>query len=190
MKHYILKGLCMVAPLAFFGISTAPKPAQAYPIDCAILLCLAGGFPPSVECSAARAKMIQRITPWPISPPLQLWNCPMGGLGSNGEQEPNPPFHLLDVKIKDYVNGIRVFEVNYGQKLAGKDEECKVRDTTYVNYYDKDGKYVRVRSSLGAVPAQGGFTIPSGYCPSIGYRAIYVEWFDEFGDKGFERVDY
>ena len=53
-------------------------PAAAYPIDCAILLCLAGGFPASAECSAAKAVFIRRITPFPIEPPLQIWNCPMG----------------------------------------------------------------------------------------------------------------
>lgn len=54
-----------------------PSPASAYQIDCAILLCLAGGFPPSVPCARARAEMIRRITPWPIEPPLQIWRCPM-----------------------------------------------------------------------------------------------------------------
>lgn len=57
---------------------TASAPAAAYPIDCAILLCLAGGFPPSAECAAAKAVFIRRITPFPIEPPLQVWNCPMG----------------------------------------------------------------------------------------------------------------
>lgn len=56
---------------------TTPAPAEAYPVDCAILLCLAGGFPASIECAHARAVMIARITPWPIEPPLQIWNCPM-----------------------------------------------------------------------------------------------------------------
>ena len=54
-----------------------PEPAEAYPVDCAILLCLSGGWPASVECARARAVFIQRITPWPIEPPLQIWNCPM-----------------------------------------------------------------------------------------------------------------
>lgn len=51
--------------------------AQSYPIDCAILLCLAGGWPASVPCARARAEFIRRITPWPVEPPLQIWNCPM-----------------------------------------------------------------------------------------------------------------
>jgi len=51
--------------------------AQTYPIDCAILLCLSGGWPASAPCSSARAEFIRRITPWPVEPPLQIWRCPM-----------------------------------------------------------------------------------------------------------------
>lgn len=61
-------------------ISFAPDrvQAQGYQIDCAILLCLSGGWPTSVPCARARAEFIRRITPWPIEPPLQIWRCPMG----------------------------------------------------------------------------------------------------------------
>lgn len=52
--------------------------AQTYQIDCAILLCLSGGWPASVPCTRSRAEFIRRITPWPIEPPLQIWRCPMG----------------------------------------------------------------------------------------------------------------
>lgn len=55
----------------------SPSPAAAYQIDCAILLCLSGGFPTSVPCARAKAEMIRRVTPWPIEPPLQIWRCPM-----------------------------------------------------------------------------------------------------------------
>ena len=54
------------------------RQASAYEVDCAILLCLSGGWPASAECNHARAVFIQRITPWPIEPPLQIWRCPMG----------------------------------------------------------------------------------------------------------------
>lgn len=62
-------------------------PAAAYPIDCAILLCLAGGWPGSAECTAARAEFIRRITPWPIEPPLQIWRCPMNASFSDHGQD-------------------------------------------------------------------------------------------------------
>lgn len=59
------------------GVQVRPATAQSYPIDCAILLCLAGGWPASVPCARARAEFIRRITPWPVEPPLQIWRCPM-----------------------------------------------------------------------------------------------------------------
>lgn len=64
----------------FGGVIALVNPAasHAYPVDCAILLCLAGGWPASAECSHARAVFIRRITPWPIEAPLQIWRCPMG----------------------------------------------------------------------------------------------------------------
>lgn len=67
-----------------------PFPASAYEVDCAILLCLSGGWPASAECSDARSVFIQRITPWPIEPPLQIWRCPMGSaMESNPEETPS-----------------------------------------------------------------------------------------------------
>ena len=62
--------------------------AQTYQIDCAILLCLSGGWPASEPCARARAEFIRRITPWPVEPPLQIWRCPMG---ASYEQSPAPP---------------------------------------------------------------------------------------------------
>lgn len=58
--------------------TTSRSTAQTYPIDCAILLCLSGGWPASEPCARARAEFIRRITPWPVEPPLQIWRCPMG----------------------------------------------------------------------------------------------------------------
>lgn len=66
-----------VAALSF-AAAALPTRSDAYPIDCAILLCLAGGWPSAPECTAARAEFIRRITPWPVEPPLQIWRCPMG----------------------------------------------------------------------------------------------------------------
>ncbi|MEL6692449.1 MAG: hypothetical protein AAFQ12_05370 [Pseudomonadota bacterium] len=60
------------------GAGLQPAAAQTYQIDCAILLCLSGGWPASTPCARARAEFIRRITPWPVEPPLQIWRCPMG----------------------------------------------------------------------------------------------------------------
>lgn len=68
---------CAALALAVLGTAGGPLPAVAYQIDCAILLCMGGGFPSSAPCLGAKAEMIRRITPWPIEPPLQIWRCPM-----------------------------------------------------------------------------------------------------------------
>ena len=73
-----LKTRCLLLVLALSSlVAIAPRPAQAYQVDCAILLCLSGGWPASAPCAHARAVFIRRITPWPIEPPLQIWRCPM-----------------------------------------------------------------------------------------------------------------
>lgn len=69
--------------------------AQSYPIDCAILLCLSGGWPASVPCARARAEFVRRITPWPIEPPLQIWRCPMGAAYPKNSDE-GPLARLYD----------------------------------------------------------------------------------------------
>jgi len=80
MRHLIKKLLPSAAvALTVTGFALPiPARAQTYPIDCAILLCLSGGWPASVPCARARAEFIRRITPWPVEPPLQIWRCPMG----------------------------------------------------------------------------------------------------------------
>ena len=71
--------LSIAIALSFTGVAfTSRAQAQTYQIDCAILLCLSGGWPASVPCARARAEFIRRITPWPVEPPLQIWRCPMG----------------------------------------------------------------------------------------------------------------
>lgn len=69
--------LALALIVASFGLSARAQ-AQTYQIDCAILLCLSGGWPASVPCTRARAEFIRRLTPWPVEPPLQIWRCPMG----------------------------------------------------------------------------------------------------------------
>lgn len=89
--HYLIKKLLPSVAVAFTvtGLSLPMSArAQTYPIDCAILLCLSGGWPASVPCARARAEFIRRITPWPVEPPLQIWRCPMGA-SYEGDRPPN-----------------------------------------------------------------------------------------------------
>lgn len=82
--------------LALVGVSLPiPARAQTYPIDCAILLCLSGGWPASVPCARARAEFIRRITPWPVEPPLQIWRCPMGA-SYDGPARSRPTDRIFD----------------------------------------------------------------------------------------------
>lgn len=69
--------IILITALAWPAVPTQAR-AQTYPIDCAILLCLAGGWPASLPCARARSEFIRRVTPWPVEPPLQIWRCPMG----------------------------------------------------------------------------------------------------------------
>lgn len=78
LKFLRTSTLALAAASASFIAAPEHAQAQSYQIDCAILLCLSGGWPASVPCARARAEFIRRITPWPVEPPLQIWRCPMG----------------------------------------------------------------------------------------------------------------
>tara|TARA_R100001369_G_scaffold24758_2_gene45385 strand:+ start:908 stop:1663 length:756 start_codon:yes stop_codon:yes gene_type:complete len=91
-KHVLLFVTALAIAHIFLPRSSR---AQSYPIDCAILLCLSGGWPASVPCSRARAEFIRRITPWPVEPPLQIWRCPMGA-SYKTERQPRRTDRIFD----------------------------------------------------------------------------------------------
>ena len=93
----MLRNVTLAAVVAF---SAGPAKAQSYPVDCAILLCLPGGWPASAPCAAAKREFIRRITPWPIEPPLQIWRCPMGGSAQLQDMRAQSPW-LDSSAIKD-----------------------------------------------------------------------------------------
>ena len=206
------------ALLLGLGLSTATvSPAAAYPVDCAILLCLAGGWPASAECSHARAVFIRRITPWPIEPPLQIWNCPMRAsfrgeakpierlfdIAVRGEPVPlvsipKTPWALqlvqdrADVDISDpafdFVRSIRVFEITYQQRRSS-DGDCNSWGTVHMGTYGSQGEYSRRRSSVSAVPTASDLAVPAD-CRSYWHRSVFVEWRDYEGSYGHEEVHY
>lgn len=144
------RSLTFAAACALAGAAASITPAQAYPIDCAILLCMAGGFPASVECSRAKAEVIRRITPWPIEPPLQLWRCPMSsGVGVVGL--PDGGSGTIPPEVAVYRDAIELWSiskyVNTGS--GGRD--------IYVNIsrsgYGSSGHFVRLPASDDDVPA-------------------------------------
>ena len=76
----------------------APLPARAYDMDCAVILCMVGGFPRHPVCSAAFAYMIRRITPWPVLPPFGICSfaaVPIALGGPGGQSD-------LDVSGAEY----------------------------------------------------------------------------------------
>lgn len=87
-------------------------PAYAYPIDCAIFLCLAGGWPSSPDCNVARAEFIRRITPLPVEPPLQLWRCPMGVTSGSADMS---PMQRLDAIKSSSANPLPELPRTYGK---------------------------------------------------------------------------
>jgi hypothetical protein len=206
------------ALLLGLGLPTAVViPAAAYPVDCAILLCLAGGWPASTECAHARAVFIRRITPWPVEPPLQIWNCPMRASFRDGARpierlfdiafsgepvplasDPETPLALqlvqgrADVDISDpvfdFVRSIHVFEITYLQR-RNKDGDCNRRGTVYMGSYGDQGDYSRRRSSVSAVPTASDLAVPAD-CRNYLHRSVFVEWRDYKGSYGHEEVHY
>ncbi|WP_232962803.1 hypothetical protein [Paracoccus tegillarcae] len=158
------------------AVSTA-TPASAYPIDCAILLCLAGGWPASAECAAARAEFIRRITPWPIEPPLQIWRCPMGA----SLETPRPSDRLWSISTTVLPAQSYNQENELARDLAlriatGPKADVDISDPIYdfvrsIKVYDidwsqrvhhsSDDEYCwrsRSRARLGEYGTQGDFT--------------------------------
>ena len=194
-----------------------PVPASAYPVDCAILLCLAGGWPASAACAQARAVFIRRITPWPIEPPLQIWNCPMHvslrkppaverlfDISAPSSTPMRPEFALpvealprlvagqADIDISDpafdFVRSIRVFEITYRQ-WRNSDGDCTSWSAVIEGGYGEQGDYRRRRSTPAAVPDASDFNPPAS-CGSYWHRSVFVEWRDFEGGYGFEEVHY
>ena len=61
--------------LAGLGLAAFATGAEAYDMDCKLLLCLAGGFP--AGCADAKAYMIARLTATPPKPPIGV--CAFSG---------------------------------------------------------------------------------------------------------------
>lgn len=214
-----LKNLLAASVFGAAVTSLAPAPVAAYPIDCAILLCLAGGFPASTECMKAKAEMIRRITPWPIEPPLQLWRCPMGLPSDVADAIGHAAVSLgpdgLTPEVRQYRDAIEIYRINY---VRGRVREgTEISDRTLVgNYQDADGEFIWARGSYREGPewlaeAVGGYRKPiyQSYGPDgnyervIGYqndygrgyagarlRAIVMRFQDYKGDYHTEAVHY
>jgi hypothetical protein len=192
-------------------------PAQAYPVDCAILLCLAGGWPASAECAHARTVFIARITPWPVEPPLQIWNCPMR---ASFRGEAKPIKRLLDIAVRgepvplvsipetpwvlqlvqdradvdisdpafDFVRSIHVFQIDY-RRTRDKDGICTTSYNIRRGSYGEQGDFHWARTTPASVPPASRFR-PGIVCSSYRFRGVFVDWKNYEGTYGFEEVRY
>ena len=188
----LLSTAAMIAT-SLVPLASKPAAAQRYQIDCAILLCLAGGWPPSVPCARARAEFIRRITPWPVEPPLQIWRCPMraaldtpdpverlyrlAGLQAAPSWSLAPDretLHLAqavgrgaDIDVSGsafaFIRSIDVFDVYLSQRVVGEGEDCRRTALIRHGSYDQTGQY-RWRS---ASPNE----LPSAFQGNEGYGA-------------------
>ena len=214
-----MNSLRAVAAVAATAVSVSlSAPAAAYPVDCAILLCLAGGWPASAECANARAVFIARITPWPVEPPLQIWNCPMraslnreiapmerlfeialwpeGGPRPQSQVESSRELHLAqdraDVDISDpaydFVRSIHVFQIEY-RRHRNRDGDCNTWSTIREGAYGEQGDFAWVRSTPARVPSASAFR-PGTSCSDYWFRGVFVDWTDYEGTYGFEEVRY
>lgn len=214
-----MNSLRAVAAVAATAVSVSlSAPAAAYPVDCAILLCLAGGWPASAECANARAVFIARITPWPVEPPLQIWNCPMraslnreiapmerlleiafrdaGGPLPQSPARSSAELYLAqdraDVDISDpaydFVRSIHVFQIEY-RRHRNRDGDCNTWSTIREGTYGEQGDFAWARSTPARVPSASAFR-PGTSCSDYWFRGVFVDWTDYEGTYGFEEVRY
>ena len=218
MKHMV-RSTAAAAAITVSGLVGSAAPAQAYQVDCAILLCLAGGWPASAPCAHARAVFIRRITPWPIEPPLQIWRCPMGvsfnapvplspmerlyDIAFRGEPSVSLPIDLTplvpvqadeqaDIDISgDAFDFVRSIRVYHIQfsQRENREGDCNRSDSTRLGSYGVQGDYRWTRSCVAQVPPASQLTIPNG-CGSYFYRSVFVDWRDHAGNYGSEEVRY
>lgn len=188
----LLRTLSAAALLA----AASPGPAAAYPVDCAILLCLAGGWPAHPVCQHARAVFVARATPFPVEPPLQIWRCPMGGAAAGAAVAAGSASTGADIDISDPafdpVRSIRVYHVRYRQRSSSEGQECSRSDGSRRGTYGPQGEFAWEDMSAGAVPSGPGrssFSRPAN-CRNYSYRGVVVAWTDEEGERSYEEMRY
>lgn len=181
-----LRPIALTALLSGSQIVLA-APAIGYPMDCAILLCLAGGWPTSAVCSAAKAVFIRRITPWPVEAPLQIWNCPL-----NGTLEGAPGGDRSDIDISgptfDFVRSVRVFQIDHRQYMNG-DRDCLHSGTIRRGDYGSQGEFRWTNVYPGDVPPASRLPRPQS-CETFSYRAVFLEWRSDANGYDFQEIRY
>lgn len=202
----------LVAAFAAAASITFAPPAAAYPVDCAILLCLAGGFPSSEPCLRAKVVMMQRIMSFPFQPPLQIWNCPLRAsvgasrpeaavlevsmwddedwTGSPGQLITPTAGSDLDISAPEFafLRSLRVIRLRYRQQ-AGKESTCARDARVAIGRYNDQAEFAWTSGRTSDIPKASAFRPASG-CAPYAYRSIMIDWTDYAGTYGFEEVRY
>jgi hypothetical protein len=183
MKRQVMAAV--IGGVAAFG---APQKAQAYDIDCAIMLCMAGGFPPSAVCARAYRTMIRRITPWPSLPPFGVCTfahvpVELGGPGGEGDLDTNLPEY-------EWLNRTHVIWFTGGSRKSHDEERTWYWTLRSCDRENRTCRYLqRVSGSYTPWPAtfvsesgqEVAFPLGSGFFSS---RSIMVEYGDYEGNMG------
>ena len=219
MRRFARTLFFLGASVFSLGIAT-PQMAKAYEVDCAILLCLSGGWPASAPCAHARAVFIQRITPWPIEPPLQIWRCPMGA-SFEVPSDQRGWAHLLEAAYSSRTPQLMsrpdngwLLEAQSGDQatvdISGPEfdfvRSIRVYDIQFRQRENSDGDCNRSDATrIGSYGVQGDYwwtrtsvsVVPAASdfdppngCSDYRYRAVFVDWRDYFGNYGSEEVPY
>ncbi|WP_093362573.1 hypothetical protein [Tropicimonas isoalkanivorans] len=112
-----------------------PTAATAYDMDCKVILCLAGGFPPA--CSDAFAYMVSRLSKVPPLPPFGY--CEMaGGVYSNVDVSAR---FLGRHESASYIcpEGKRLMHIHDDDSGIPEEWFCYTREET--RYYREDGDW-------------------------------------------------
>lgn len=184
MQTWMIAGVGMLAMLG------SPDRARAYDIDCAIILCMAGGFPSSAVCTRAYRTMIRRITPWPSLPPFGVCSFESASFGQAGAKGGG----ILETSSSDYDWLDRTHVIWFaGRSYEPRDEpqqwEWSIRSC------DREARVCRylqqVSGSLSPWPetfrSQGGQDIPLPWAGNVGrmqLRSILIEYGDHEGNMG------
>lgn len=188
-----MKQKVLVALVGISAALSAPARVAAYDIDCAIILCMAGGFPASAVCSDAYRTMIRRITPHPVRPPFGICSfasAPSGASASIGEE-------ALDVSGTDY-DWLRRTRVHWFWGTAFENRNGDRRWSWQIRSCDHENAHcIMTLSTIGAVvpwPSEfiggNGQSIPTpdragSSSPSV--SAVMIEFSDVAGNIGYSR---
>ncbi|KAB6714588.1 hypothetical protein [Roseobacter sp. TSBP12] len=184
-----MKRQAMAAIIGVFGALGVPDEARAYDIDCAIMLCMAGGFPPSAVCARAYRTMIRRITPWPSLPPFGVCTfahvpVDLGGPGGEGELDTNLPEY-------EWLNRTHVIWFT-GQSYEARDDGRKWRWS--IKSCDRENRICRYIQRVSGADrpwsetfiSEGGQVVkfPSRGRGEFYTRGVLVEYGDYEGNMG------